>query len=195
MSLLACVPSPRLGIEYCRINGRTVRQDNKYNNPDSEKFILLLTKRAGGLGINFTTADVVALYDSDCMDRAHRIGQTKQEYVSRFITDGSGGVEERMLEHAAQELMLNQPVIQQKRTQTTKAPYYFPIGQPGTVCTKHGCAGMAAAFIQMLREAFGSDTQPGNHDAHSLASLWISRVRPSICTTPPAPPTPSLPSD
>lgn len=49
------------------------------------------------------------------MDRAHRIGQTKQVYVYRFITENS--VEERMLERAAQKLRLDQLVIQQGRTQ------------------------------------------------------------------------------
>lgn len=46
----------------------------------------MLSTRAGGLGINLTTADVVIIYDSDwnpqmdlqAMDRAHRIGQMKQ---------------------------------------------------------------------------------------------------------------------
>ena len=46
----------------------------------------MLSTRAGGLGINLYTADVVVLYDSDwnpqmdlqAMDRAHRIGQKKQ---------------------------------------------------------------------------------------------------------------------
>ena len=46
----------------------------------------MLSTRAGGLGINLYTADVVILYDSDwnpqmdlqAMDRAHRIGQKKQ---------------------------------------------------------------------------------------------------------------------
>lgn len=36
-----------------------------YNKPGSEKFIFLLTTRAGGLGINLTSADIVVLYDSD----------------------------------------------------------------------------------------------------------------------------------
>ena len=46
----------------------------------------MLSTRAGGLGINLYTADVVIMYDSDwnpqmdmqAMDRAHRIGQLKQ---------------------------------------------------------------------------------------------------------------------
>ncbi|KAF9466575.1 SNF2 family DNA-dependent ATPase [Collybia nuda] len=118
--------------KYCRIDGSTAHDEriiaiDEYNKPDSEKFIFLLTTRAGGLGINLTTADVVVLYDSDwnpqadlqAMDRAHRIGQTKQVYVFRFITEGS--VEERMLERAAQKLRLDQLVIQQGRTQQAKA--------------------------------------------------------------------------
>ena len=36
-----------------------------YNKPDSKKFVFLLTTRAGGLGINLTSADIVVLYDSD----------------------------------------------------------------------------------------------------------------------------------
>lgn len=59
--------------------------------------------------------------DLQAMDRAHRIGQTKQVYVYRFVTEGS--VEERMLERAAQKLRLDQLVIQQGRAQQTKSGY------------------------------------------------------------------------
>lgn len=57
-------------LEYCRIDGNTAHEDrtmaiDEYNKPGSEKFIFLLTTRAGGLGINLTTADIVVLYDSD----------------------------------------------------------------------------------------------------------------------------------
>lgn len=52
----------------------------------SDIFVFLLSTRAGGLGINLTAADTVIFYDSDwnptvdqqAMDRAHRLGQTKQ---------------------------------------------------------------------------------------------------------------------
>lgn len=114
--------------KYCRIDGSTAHEDriaaiDEYNKPDSEKFIFLLTTRAGGLGINLTTADIVILYDSDwnpqadlqAMDRAHRIGQTKQVIVFRFVTEHA--VEEKVLERAAQKLRLDQLVIQQGRAQ------------------------------------------------------------------------------
>lgn len=114
--------------QYCRIDGGTAHEDrisaiDEYNKPGSEKFVFLLTTRAGGLGINLTTADTVVLYDSDwnpqadlqAMDRAHRIGQTKQVVVYRFVTDSA--IEERVLERAAQKLRLDQLVIQQGRAQ------------------------------------------------------------------------------
>ncbi|CAM1501065.1 Fc.00g102270.m01.CDS01 [Cosmosporella sp. VM-42] len=114
--------------KYCRIDGGTAHEDriaaiDEYNKPGSEKFVFLLTTRAGGLGINLTTADIVVLYDSDwnpqadlqAMDRAHRIGQTKQVVVYRFVTDNA--IEEKVLERAAQKLRLDQLVIQQGRAQ------------------------------------------------------------------------------
>ncbi|KAJ5217146.1 ISWI chromatin-remodeling complex ATPase ISW2 [Penicillium chermesinum] len=113
---------------YCRIDGTTAHEDriaaiDDYNKPDSDKFIFLLTTRAGGLGINLTTADIVVLFDSDwnpqadlqAMDRAHRIGQTKQVKVFRFVTENA--IEEKVLERAAQKLRLDQLVIQQGRAQ------------------------------------------------------------------------------
>jgi len=116
------------GYPYCRIDGSTAHEDriqaiDDYNKEGSEKFLFLLTTRAGGLGINLTTADVVVLFDSDwnpqadlqAMDRAHRIGQTKQVYVFRFVTESA--IEEKVLERAAQKLRLDQLVIQQGRTQ------------------------------------------------------------------------------
>jgi len=115
--------------KYCRIDGSTAHEDrisaiDEYNKLGSEKFIFLLTTRAGGLGINLTSADIVVLFDSDwnpqadlqAMDRAHRIGQTKQVVVYRFITEQA--IEEKVLERAAQKLRLDQLVIQQGRAQT-----------------------------------------------------------------------------
>lgn len=54
-------------------------------NTDTDIFVFLLSTRAGGLGINLTSANVVILHDLDCNpyndkqaeDRCHRVGQTK----------------------------------------------------------------------------------------------------------------------
>ncbi len=55
---------------YCRLDGSTSGEDRDrhmedFNKPGSELFIFLLSTRAGGLGINLYTANVVILYDSD----------------------------------------------------------------------------------------------------------------------------------
>ncbi|GAV00283.1 hypothetical protein RvY_11157 [Ramazzottius varieornatus] len=114
------------GYKYCRLDGSTdhqVREEQMiaYNAPNSDKFIFLLSTRAGGLGINLATADVVILYDSDwnpqadlqAMDRAHRIGQKKVVRVLRLITENT--VEERIVERAEIKLRLDRIVIQQGR--------------------------------------------------------------------------------
>ncbi|XP_022540207.1 SWI/SNF-related matrix-associated actin-dependent regulator of chromatin subfamily A member 5 [Astyanax mexicanus] len=111
---------------YCRLDGQTPHEErqisiNAFNEPNSSKFIFMLSTRAGGLGINLATADVVIIYDSDwnpqvdlqAMDRAHRIGQKKQVRVFRFITENT--VEERIVERAEMKLRLDSIVIQQGR--------------------------------------------------------------------------------
>ncbi|GAX78211.1 hypothetical protein CEUSTIGMA_g5653.t1 [Chlamydomonas eustigma] len=119
------------GWGYCRIDGNTGGDDREamieeYNRPGSEKFVFLLSTRAGGLGINLATADIVILYDSDwnpqmdlqAMDRAHRIGQKKEVQVFRFCVENS--IEEKVIEKAYKKLRLDALVIQQGRLTDNK---------------------------------------------------------------------------
>ena len=60
--------------------------------------------KAGGVGLNLTAASHLLLLDPawnpasewQCFDRIHRLGQTKQVFIYKFITKQS--VEEKMLE-------------------------------------------------------------------------------------------------
>ena len=75
----------------------------------------------GGLGINLMTANIVIFFDSDwnpqndrqAMDRAHRIGQTKQVIVYRLIAQDT--VDERITQRAEIKKRLDSVVIEQGR--------------------------------------------------------------------------------
>merc|ERR1711998_185806 len=80
--------------------------------------VFLLSTRAGGLGINLTSADTVVIYDSDwnpqadlqAQDRCHRIGQKKPVLVYRLCAERES-VENRMLEQAANKRRLEHLVV------------------------------------------------------------------------------------
>ena len=96
-------------------------------NPDI--FIFLLSTRAGGLGINLTGADTVIFYESDwnptmdlqAMDRAHRLGQTRNVTVYRLIC--SGTIEEKILQRAREKKTVQQLVM---TGQSSKGDLFAP---------------------------------------------------------------------
>ncbi|XP_021950482.1 ATP-dependent helicase brm isoform X2 [Folsomia candida] len=109
--------------KYLRLDGGTKSEDRgdllkKFNAPNSDIFIFILSTRAGGLGLNLQTADTVILFDSDwnphqdlqAQDRAHRIGQRNEVRVLRLMTVNS--VEERILAAARYKLNMDEKVIQ-----------------------------------------------------------------------------------
>jgi SNF2 family DNA or RNA helicase len=69
---------------------------------DPENHIFLISLKAGGLGLNLTSAGYVFLLDpwwnpaseNQAVDRAHRIGQEKHVFVYRFISENT--VEEKI---------------------------------------------------------------------------------------------------
>lgn len=106
---------------YIRLDGSSRISDRRDMVADFQEradiFVFLLSTRAGGLGINLTAADTVIFYDSDwnptvdqqAMDRAHRLGQTKQVMVYRLICQGS--IEERILERAREKSEIQRMVM------------------------------------------------------------------------------------
>ncbi|KAL5463607.1 hypothetical protein EMCRGX_G032521 [Ephydatia muelleri] len=107
--------------KYIRLDGSSKISDRRDMVDDFQKrsdiFVFLLSTRAGGLGINLTAADTVIFYDSDwnptvdqqAMDRAHRLGQTKQVTVYRLMVKGS--IEERILQRAREKSEIQKMVI------------------------------------------------------------------------------------
>lgn len=108
------------GIRYLRLYGETStlerqRMVDQFNStPDIPVFLLSM---AGSTGINLTGADTVIFYDHDwnaandaqAMDRAYRIGQTRNVTVYRLISKGT--IEERILERQRAKQSLADEVI------------------------------------------------------------------------------------
>ncbi|XP_048106191.1 chromatin-remodeling ATPase INO80 isoform X1 [Alosa alosa] len=106
---------------YMRLDGSSKISERRDMVADFQSrtdiFVFLLSTRAGGLGINLTAADTVIFYDSDwnptvdqqAMDRAHRLGQTKQVTVYRLICKGT--IEERILQRAKEKSEIQRMVI------------------------------------------------------------------------------------
>lgn len=105
-----------------RIDGNITGNDrqaaiDRFCNPDSSAFIMLLSTRAGGVGINLTAADTVIIYDSDwnpqndlqAQARCHRIGQKKSVKIYRLLTAKT--YELHMFHQASLKLGLDQAVL------------------------------------------------------------------------------------
>jgi len=88
LDLLGCLMDS-LRLEFLRLDGQTPIQERQQMidqfNSDPTIPVFLLSTRAGGLGINLTSADTCILHDLDfnpfndlqAEDRCHRIGQKK----------------------------------------------------------------------------------------------------------------------
>jgi hypothetical protein len=106
---------------YLRLDGATKTDERQRLverfNTDPRVFCMILTTRAGGLGLNLTGADTVVFYDTDynpamdaqAQDRAHRIGQTKSVHIFRLVSERT--VEENILKRSQQKRTLESLVI------------------------------------------------------------------------------------
>lgn len=88
---------------YLRIDGSTpveARQDliDQYH-AEEDILVFLLSTKAGGFGINLACANKVVIFDSSfnphddaqASDRAHRVGQTREVEIVRYVAHDGGG--------------------------------------------------------------------------------------------------------
>ena len=88
-----------------------------FNAEGSHQFLMLVSTRAGGLGLNLATADTIVLYDPEfnpfieqqAQSRAHRMGQKREVAVYQLVTAGS--VEERIVQKAKAKLAIERLVV------------------------------------------------------------------------------------
>jgi SNF2 family DNA or RNA helicase len=92
------------GWEYCLLTGQTRDREAVINEfqTNERKQIFLISLKAGGVGLNLTSADYIFILDpwwnpaseNQAISRAHRIGQEKKVFVYRFISEGT--IEEKI---------------------------------------------------------------------------------------------------
>jgi helicase SWR1 len=110
------------GHRYLRLDGSTKIEQRQILtdrfNSDPRILCFILSSRSGGLGINLTGADTVIFYDLDwnpamdkqCQDRAHRIGQTRDVHIYKFVSEYT--IEANILRKSNQKRLLDDVIIQ-----------------------------------------------------------------------------------
>eukprot|EP00927_Polykrikos_kofoidii_P049852 TRINITY_DN43862_c0_g1_i1.p1 TRINITY_DN43862_c0_g1~~TRINITY_DN43862_c0_g1_i1.p1 ORF type:complete len:1068 (+),score=219.34 TRINITY_DN43862_c0_g1_i1:293-3205(+) len=127
-----------LGILFARLDGKKKlkarRKAVDYFRDRDDVSVMLLTTRAGGIGLNLQVADTVILFDSDwnpqadlqAMDRTHRIGQTRPVRVIRLMTPTS--LDRGILNRGGRKIDMERKVISAGRFSHT-----------GGSASKNGC--------------------------------------------------------
>ncbi|WP_405048455.1 DEAD/DEAH box helicase, partial [Rhodoferax sp.] len=109
-----------LDLPFLRLTGKTPPKERGsvvQRFQAQEVPVLLLSLKAGGIGLNLTAADTVIHMDpwwnpaveEQATARAHRIGQDQPVFVYKLVVQGS--IEERMLELQARKLALINTVL------------------------------------------------------------------------------------
>ena len=110
-----------MNINYFKLVGNTpvsqrIEMVDEFNNNPSIK-VFLISLKAGGTGLNLTSADVVIHYDpwwnisseNQATDRAYRIGQKNSVQVYKLITNNS--IEEKINKMQERKQKLSQDVL------------------------------------------------------------------------------------
>lgn len=116
-----------LQISYEMLTGDTLDRERPVKRfQNGEIPLILLSLKAGGVGINLTAADTVIFFDpwwnpaaeNQAIDRAHRIGQKKAVFVYKLVTEGT--VEEKILTLQERKQRLLEAVFDAKEGDMTK---------------------------------------------------------------------------
>jgi len=183
------------GLRCLRIDGQTDTQAraekvSKFNTQPDRFQCMLLTTAVGGVGLNLTAADRVVMVDpawnpatdAQAVDRAYRIGQTKEVRVYRLIM--SGLIEDKMFRLQVFKMGLTRTALeaeQQHRYFTAKEiRALFEWVDPaqgetrGLLRDKHGEDGEAAVKAAAAEDGAETWLQPPALDLSDFACLYGS---------------------
>ncbi|KAF7729964.1 DNA-dependent ATPase protein rad54 [Apophysomyces ossiformis] len=90
---------------------------DRFNDPEGEEFVFLLSSKAGGCGLNLIGANRLVLFDPDwnpaadqqALARVWRDGQRKDCFIYRFI--GAGTIEEKIFQRQSHKQSLSNCVV------------------------------------------------------------------------------------
>ncbi|CAI5757138.1 unnamed protein product [Candida verbasci] len=154
---------------------------DKFNDPNGQEFIFLLSSKAGGCGINLIGANRLVLIDPDwnpasdqqALARVWRDGQKKDCFIYRFISTGT--IEEKIFQRQSMKMSLSSCVVDEKEdverlfsSDNLKQLFQY---QPNTECDTHEtynckrCNKEKGQFIKAPAMLYG-DATTWNHLNH-----------------------------
>jgi len=115
-------------INYSYLSGKTKKRQELVDdfNDNDGKQVFLISLKAGGTGLNLTSANNVIIFDpwwnpsveNQAIDRTHRIGQKKSVNVYRLITKGT--IEERIVKLQERKKFLFDNLVGESKDLFTK---------------------------------------------------------------------------
>ena len=128
-SMLALIAEEleQAGIGYVILTGDTRNREEVIGRfQDGGVPVFLISLKAGGVGLNLTTADTVIHFDpwwnpaaeNQATDRAHRIGQKNKVFVYKLVAEGS--IEERIVALQEKKAALAAGVLSEDAVVLTK---------------------------------------------------------------------------
>lgn len=141
-----------MNVAYFQLDGSTPikrRQElvDRFNVPNAQEIVFLLSSKAGGVGLNLIGANRLILFDADwnpandaqAMGRVWRDGQKKKVFIYRLLC--SGTIEEKIYQRQVSKQGLSANVVDMKEdskqhfsVEDLKALFAF---RPDAVCDTH----------------------------------------------------------
>lgn len=130
----------RMDVPYYLLTGKTTRRQTLVEDfeADERPVVFLISLKAGGTGLNLTSASHVVLFDpwwnpaaeAQAIDRTHRIGQDKTVLAFRLVTVNT--IEERILQLQEQKRDLVKNILEAEsfNRSLTRADFDFLLQEP-----------------------------------------------------------------
>ena len=165
---------------------------DKFNDPEGEEFVFLLSSKAGGCGLNLIGANRLVLFDPDwnpaadqqALARVWRDGQKKDCFVYRFIATGT--IEEKIFQRQSHKQSLSSCVVDSaedvERHFTLDSLRELFQFKPGTTSDTHDtfkckrCKPDGKQYIKAPAMLYG-DTSSWNHFVNDGESGPLSKIQ------------------